>query len=92
MVNNVNGINSNQNTSSQVQRIFHNFNAVPRAEDTVEISSDVMKLRGVDGVRMDKVMEVRKSIANGTYLTSEKLDIAFNRVFDELELESRNAK
>ena len=54
-----------------------------RGEDAVEISSDVMQLKGAQGVRMDKVMEVRRAIASGTYLTPEKLDKALDHAINE---------
>jgi len=54
-----------------------------RGEDAVELSSDVMKLKGVEGIRLDKVMEVKRAIANGTYLTPEKLDKALDRAIGD---------
>ena len=51
--------------------------------DSVEISRDVMRLQGMTGIRLDKVMEVRRAIANGTYLTAEKIDKALNGAIDE---------
>ena len=51
--------------------------------DSVEISSDVMRLQGMKGIRLDKVMEVRRAIASGTYLTAEKVDKALNGAIDE---------
>ncbi len=61
----------------------YKFDEAQRGADAVEISSDVMKLKGVQGVRMDKVMEVRKAIAEGTYLTPEKLDKALDKAIDD---------
>ena len=56
-----------------------------RPTDSVEISADVMRLRGIDGdVRLDKVMDVRRKIAEGGYFTPEKIDRALDRALDEV--------
>lgn len=52
--------------------------------DSVEITSDVMRLRGVEGVRLDRVMAVKSQIAAGVYFTDDKLEKAFDRAFDEV--------
>ena len=57
--------------------------ATQRGADGVELSSDVMRLKGMDGIRIDRVMEVRKAIAAGTYLTDAKLDQALDGAIDE---------
>ncbi len=54
-----------------------------RGEDAVELSADVMQLKGIEGVRLDKVMEVKRAIADGTYLTPEKLDKALDKAIDD---------
>lgn len=35
-------------------------------------------------VRADRVSQLRAQIANGTYETADKLDLAMNRLLDEL--------
>ena len=57
--------------------------AVERGRDSVELSSDVMHVKGIEGIRPDKVMEVRRAIQSGTYLTEEKLDIALDRAIED---------
>ncbi len=54
-----------------------------RGDDAVQLSSDVMQLRGVEGIRLDKVLEVKRAIAEGTYLTAQKLDQALDKAIDE---------
>lgn len=54
----------------------------PRATDAVELSSDVMRLKGIDRVRLDKVMDIKKAVAAGTYLTADKLDRALDGAID----------
>ncbi|MCC8116119.1 MAG: flagellar biosynthesis anti-sigma factor FlgM [Planctomycetes bacterium] len=62
----------------------YRMSEVPSPADTVEITSDVMRLRGVEGVRLDRVMAVKSEIAAGNYFTAEKLDIALDRALDQL--------
>ncbi|MDR2390455.1 MAG: flagellar biosynthesis anti-sigma factor FlgM [Planctomycetota bacterium] len=52
--------------------------------DSVEISSNIMRLTGIEGVRMEKVIQVRQKIASGEYFTREKLEIALDRALDEI--------
>jgi hypothetical protein len=52
--------------------------------DTVRLSSDVMRLRGVEGIRFEKVMAIRGQLAAGTYMTPEKLDVALDRAIDHM--------
>ena len=58
---------------------------VPR--DHVEISPLGQMLDGIDRlpeIRHEKVAEVRRQIAAGTYDTPEKFEIALDRLMDEL--------
>lgn len=64
-------------------RAAHSATSAGREADSIEISSDVMRLRGVQGIRLDKVLQIRRAIANGTYLTAEKLDLALDRAIDD---------
>jgi negative regulator of flagellin synthesis FlgM len=55
--------------------------------DRVEISDTAQALSGLDpdsGIRAEKVAEIRDAIANGTYLTDEKVSIAADRLLDTL--------
>ena len=52
--------------------------------DSVEISSEVMRLKGVEGVRMEKVMAIKSQIDAGSYFTPEKLDMALDAALDQL--------
>ena len=36
-----------------------------------------------DGIRIDRVAEIRRQIADGTYETSEKMDAAIERLLDQ---------
>lgn len=85
MVDNVNGVQGMGGMQPQRRvKTAYRMSDMPSPADSVEFSSDVMRLKGVEGVRMDRVMEVRSEIAAGNYLTDEKLDIALDRALDEV--------
>lgn len=55
--------------------------------DRVEISQQAQlleKIHQLPDVRQDKIDAITDSIANNTYLTEDKLDIAVNRMIDEM--------
>ena len=57
------------------------------ASDEVEISTAARLIDAVHAlpeVRSDRVSAIREEIAAGTYDTDEKLDIALNRLLDEI--------
>lgn len=63
------------------------FGAAPPPVDRVEISDAAQALSALDpdsGVRAEKVAEIREAIANGTYLTDEKVSITADRLLDAL--------
>jgi negative regulator of flagellin synthesis FlgM len=56
--------------------------------DHVEISPLGQMLDGIERlpeIRYEKVEEIRRQIASGSYETTEKMDIALDRLFDELQ-------
>ena len=62
--------------------------ASTRQSDTVELSPQVQalldKIQAGGDVRMDKVQEIRAQIASGKYETPEKMDVAADRLLDDL--------
>lgn len=58
--------------------------------DQLDLSSSVARAEGTssiagDGeIRIDRVAELRRQIASGTYDTPEKLDFALERLLDQL--------
>ena len=59
-----------------------------RTNDSVELSSDARhldRLRRLTGVRQDRVNEIRQSIADGSYETDEKLQVAVDRLLEEFD-------
>ena len=55
--------------------------------DQLDISPEadlVSRARDVPDIRQDKVNEIRQQIANGAYETDEKLNVALDRLLDEL--------
>lgn len=88
---NVSGIGSN----SPIQKIVQNpiSKQLPvdppkqqPAVDKLELSgvSHLLKTLKSNDVRVDKVAEIRAQIEAGTYETDEKLDIAADRLLDDL--------
>jgi negative regulator of flagellin synthesis FlgM len=54
--------------------------------DELDLSSEttmLFRVHHVPDVRMDRVNEIRAQIANGTYETGDKLDLAVGRLLDE---------
>jgi len=55
--------------------------------DELDISSEadfVSQVHDLPEIRSDRVAQIRAQIANGTYETSDKLDIALNNLLDEI--------
>jgi negative regulator of flagellin synthesis FlgM len=58
-----------------------------RGADEVSISSEadmVSRARELPEMRMDKVARIKAQIANGSYDTDAKLDVALSRLLDEI--------
>jgi negative regulator of flagellin synthesis FlgM len=56
-------------------------------QDELQISDAaqfVDQMRDLPDVRMDKVAQIKAQIANGTYETADKVDIALDRLLDEI--------
>jgi flagellar biosynthesis anti-sigma factor FlgM len=56
--------------------------------DRVDISEMGQLLSTLDAgsdIRVDKVMEIREAIANGTYITDAKIDYTVSRLLEELK-------
>ncbi len=86
MVNNINGVNQAmaQAMLNKSKNVYH----MPQGQqlnDSVQLSSDVMQLRSANFInaRLDKINSIRKELANNTYITPEKLDIALDRALDD---------
>lgn len=85
MVDNVNGINGMGGVQPPRRtKTTYRMSDVQAASDSVEFSSDVMRLQGVEGVRMDRVLAVRSQIAAGNYFNADKLDQALDRAIDDV--------
>ncbi|MDR3210393.1 MAG: flagellar biosynthesis anti-sigma factor FlgM [Planctomycetota bacterium] len=84
MVENLSGLN-HVNGAQQIRRYKqpYRLNETAEATDSVEFSSDVVRLRGVEGLRLEKVMDIRSQIQAGTYFTPEKLDKALDSALDQ---------
>lgn len=58
----------------------------PDRQDTVELSGlqNYLQVLKTNDIRADKVAEIRAQIDAGTYETDEKLEIAADRLLDDL--------
>ena len=84
MVEHVNGIQGMGGMQpTRRMKMAYRMSETPAPADSVEITSDVMRLRGVEGVRLDRVMALKSEIAAGTYFTADKLDAALDRALDD---------
>ncbi len=57
--------------------------------DQLDISREadlVSRLREIPDIRADRVAELRAQIASGAYESPEKLDVALDRLLDELNV------
>ena len=55
--------------------------------DRVELSEQarlIEQLRDMPDVRQDRIEAIRAALVDGTYLTDEKLQVAVDRVIDEI--------
>lgn len=52
--------------------------------DQLEISAEAQNLASLGEVRSDRIAEIRTQIAQGQYESPEKLEIALNRMFDQI--------
>ena len=55
--------------------------------DQLDISQEaelVSRVREVPDIRADRVAEIRAAIESGTYETTDKLDIALDRLLEEI--------
>lgn len=58
---------------------------VGEVRDAVTLSTDAVRAaEGAADIRMDKVAAIRAAIADGSYETPEKLDIALDRLLERL--------
>jgi anti-sigma28 factor (negative regulator of flagellin synthesis) len=58
---------------------------VAEVRDSVTLSVDAVRAADAAGdIRFDRVNAIRAAIADGTYETPEKLDIALDRLLDRL--------
>ncbi len=56
-------------------------------QDELQLSDTAQTLdsqNGLSGIRMDRVNEIRAQIADGSYETAEKMNIALDRLLDEI--------
>jgi len=64
-------------------------NQPAQGTDSVELSSGVRNVSSVEAARMEKLEAIRKAVADGTYLTDEKLGAALDKAIDSVAKETR---
>ena len=52
--------------------------------DQLDISAEAQALQNNQGIRSEKVAELKEQIASGRYETAEKIDVAVERLLDEI--------
>lgn len=61
--------------------------SVVATEDRVEFSQIAQmleKIHQLPAVRQERIDEIQEALSNETYMTSDKLDVAFDRLIDEV--------
>jgi hypothetical protein len=86
MVDHVGGVDplAGSGKNRKLKPIFQNGQA-PRGPDGVDLSSDLARLKQIKGIRLEKVLEARKALHDGTMVTDQKLDVALDRALDDLQ-------
>ncbi|HLL88954.1 MAG TPA: flagellar biosynthesis anti-sigma factor FlgM [Tepidisphaeraceae bacterium] len=90
----VNGVGGNNPVQKVITNPIHkNIPAAKPAEATSTRSADRLELSGLsqmlktaknNDVRLDKVAAIKAAIADGTYETDQKLDVATDKLLDDL--------
>lgn len=86
MVDNVNGVGGPEGAghARKIRRAYNvNVQKPARGADKVEMTSEARELSKTEGIRWERVMEIRRALQNGTYLDPDKLDVALDRAIDE---------
>ena len=79
-VQNTNAINLK--TQNKTSAVTSQQNTVP--VDQLDISAEAQAIHSNHGIRSEKVAEIREQIAAGQYETAEKIDVAVERMLDEI--------
>lgn len=88
MVNHIGGVGgAGGSVPANKLKSMYNLPGAARGADQVELSSGVREASPADVARMKKLEEIRRAVADGTYLTEEKLNLALNRAMDQVENE-----
>jgi negative regulator of flagellin synthesis FlgM len=75
----VKGVESSQATQATMQQ------GVGEVQDSVTLSVDAVRAaESTADIRFDKVNAIRAAIADGSYETPEKLDLALDRLLERL--------
>ncbi len=79
-VQNTNAINLK--TQNKTGALEAQQNTVP--VDQLDISAEAQAITSNNGIRTEKVAEIREQIATGRYETADKINVAVERILDEI--------
>ena len=78
-------VNSVQGVEATDATMKTQAEGLSEVQDNVSVSVDAIQAtETVSDVRLDRVNSIRSAIADGTYETAEKLDVAIDRLLDRL--------
>lgn len=80
-----NSIQSTQSINFQSRnQIEKANNSLPTDQLEISPQARMLEMSTTAGVRMDRVAEIRTQITQGNYDTPERLEMAINRMFDQI--------
>jgi hypothetical protein len=85
MVDHVGGVNplGGADGARRARRAYQPDGPAPQGADGVELSGELQRLKQIEGIRLEKVVAMRRALADGTLVTDEKLDAALDRAIDD---------
>ncbi len=85
MVDNINNINSlgGANAPRRMHKAYGKQPKQVEKTDSLQVSSDVKRLSQIEGIRLERVMAVKKAMADGSYVTNDKLERAVDKAIDD---------
>ena len=80
-----NSIQSTQSINFQSRnQVEKAGNSLPTDQLEISPQARMLEMSTTDGVRMDRVSDIRTQIAQGNYDTPDKLEMAISRMFDQI--------
>lgn len=70
------------NTQNKANNVSAEAGAIP--VDQLDISAEAQAMQNTSGIRTERVAELKEQIATGRYETAEKIEVAVERMLDEI--------